>query len=143
MEKLQKKIKEERVEVKEEPFVFNLEQSTAKEFVPQWAREMQEELSELRSRVVSSESGFEEQSSEESNMFPMKSLNPVKDTAKKTSESRLCFGCNKPGHLARDCFSRKCENCGGKGHNARECPSFSQLGSKSKRWNSNQGSRSR
>jgi hypothetical protein len=62
MEKLRKRTEEEVKEAKEESFVFSYDQSTkVSEAVPQWAKNIQEELSDLRVRVVSSESGFEEQ----------------------------------------------------------------------------------
>ena len=29
---------------------------------------------------------------------------------------RVCFTCNKPGHLVRDCPESRCSYCGGRGH---------------------------
>jgi hypothetical protein len=128
MEKLQKNVfkQESVVEIKEEPFVFSYEQRAAvNDVVPQWAREMQDQLSELRTRVGSAESGFEEQDMEEHNVMFQKS---AKSTAKKASEPKLCFVCHKPGHFARECYARRCETCEGKGHSASECPSMIQKG---------------
>ena len=49
------------------------------------------------------------------------------------SQSRappVCYWCEKPGHLQRDCYvmHRCCYSCGGEGHFVRECPSRGNCG---------------
>lgn len=130
MEKLQKKMKREKVEIKEEPFVFNVNQSAVKEQVPQWARDMQEQLSQLQLQVSSELLHEDQESDEDTNAYPMRYSKPAQGTSKR------CFVCNKPGHLARECYSRRCEGCGKKGHSKGECQTS---GNKSNNKNGSKG----
>ena len=128
--------------VKEElAFVFNYDQTESSsarcEEIPQWARENQNELSSIKSRMSSSESVYDDPQ-DEMEAYPMQSFkqqrggNSKKQGVRTSSGKKPCLVCNKLGHFARDCFHRKCFNCDGKGHDAKDCPSKGHNGGQPK-----------
>ena len=130
MEKLRKLVDgEQSPVVKEETtFVFNYDQpaDSSSELMPHWAKELQNDVSAIKSRMSSNESGYDEHE-EEPEMYPAQNSyrrgSFKKQPTMSNSNRKTCAVCNKPGHLARVCFNRKCFNCEGKGHDARNCPS--------------------
>lgn len=115
LEKLQKRQKAEHdsPDIKTEPFTFQVEEEEA---MPSWARDLQREVGCLRSRMESSESGFQEEDVETQLMYPFQAGNQGK-------EKKRCHVCNKTGHLSKSCFKRVCQTCSGTGHDAAMCPS--------------------
>ena len=91
-----------------ETFAFPVEQE---EQVPQWARELQKDVDELRSR-------FDVTEEDETEVYPVHS-----DRKFGNKDRPICDICKKTGHLKASCYQRVCSCCGGKGHDGEGCPS--------------------
>ena len=108
-------------------FMYPVEQS---EVMPVWARELQDQVSSLRERVESKDSGYEGSvaSEEEKDVFAYdKNFNHGNKPTHKgpfgNSGRPKCDICKKRGHVAANCYQRICDCCQGKGHDAEACPS--------------------
>lgn len=131
--KLKKRFEEDDVEspkvAKEEQFVFPVQQETEQR-IPHWGMELKNQLTEIRSRMESNESGFGDEFVEEEGpeAFAFKKFSDGKGKGKSRV---ICYGCKQPGHFLRDCKERgKCKKCNGYGHSAYVCPSSGPGGSR-------------
>lgn len=111
-----------------ESFIFPVEH---KEVIPEWAKELQNEVRDLRMRVQSNDSGYVEgtDKDEETGVYSFRQSDKSQKTKikKKGSSGAVnrpkCDLCGKLGHVKSSCFQRICECCSGKGHDAEACPS--------------------
>lgn len=126
--KLKKRFEEDDAEspktVKEEPFVFPLQQEPEQR-IPSWGVDLKNELSEIRSRMVSNESGLGDDFGDEVQGQEVFAFQKFSGSGKSKGKSRvICYGCKQPGHILKDCQERgKCKKCNGFGHSAYVCPS--------------------
>jgi hypothetical protein len=122
--KLEKKVSgKESPSIKDEPFVFPIQNKEEDSVMPRWAKDLHNEVNQLRAKFASSESGFgdDEEVNAEHSMFAFgKSGNDYKGKDKSSG----CNICGKQGHDPQSCFKRECSKCHGKGHDADVCPSF-------------------
>ena len=118
---------------KEEPFVFPV-RAERNEDMPEWARDLKEEVDNIRSRMQSDESGFGEDDlfSPVDNRQVFAFSRNAKDKRWNSNQSKACRVCGKMGHWQKTCFKRICSNCNGTGHDANMCPSRKQGQSASK-----------
>ena len=86
--------------------------------VPQWARQLQKDVEDIRLRMTSSESGYGDEEPEEKEAYPFSS-----DRKFSNKDRPKCDICNKTGHLPASCYQRVCSCCGGKGHDSEDCTS--------------------
>ena len=128
MEKLQKRIGGESPGmlspkvIKEEQFLFPVYGVTEScEQIPEWARDLQREIGDLRCRVASNESGIG--LGEERNDNEQQEVFAVYQEQQKRKSKNSCGICGKPGHPDQKCYKRICAVCNGMGHDAEVCPS--------------------
>ena len=138
MPKLLKTLKDDTASLSvHDSFVFPVEHS---EGVPSWAKDLQDEVHNLRVRVESKDSGCGESevSGDHDEVFAFNkqssgsnSRSRKRGTPNSGSTDRpKCSICGKLGHVKASCFQRLCECCNGKGHDAEVCPSKKNFQSK-------------
>jgi hypothetical protein len=111
-------------------FVFPvLEKHDKTDEVPSWAKDLRNEVNDIRARMVSNESGFGEDDADEEQVFAFQRYN----SSNKGNAAKTCHLCNKVGHFQRNCFKRTCSKCSGIGHDAKVCPSTLQKGPTTKK----------
>ena len=127
----QKLVKSETIEEIEKPksdeYVFAAEQ------VPGWAKDLQEEVANIKESLnCKSESQESSSEAEAPEVFYAPSFPKKKGSKafKSFTKDKVCFECGKSGHVRASCHKWKCPNCGGKGHGRVECPSKLQNGHK-------------
>ena len=97
------------------------------ETIPDWARELKNEVMMIKVSISGQES-CEEDSDEEN---PEQECYQTTSTGRKASEMPIyqkikdknCYECGKYGHFAANSYQKKCSNCGGNGHDYTQCPS--------------------
>ena len=83
------------------------------EVMPHWAKDLVEEVNELKRRIAipkHQEPSSDSSCSSEQEVF-------------KADTMDVCNICGKSNHEAKSCFKRKCKKCTGNGHDAEKCPS--------------------
>ena len=141
MEKMKKKLAGG-PEIKEEPeFVFNFnhtpgnnEPTQEESLAPQWAKDLQEEVKNIRSQLEGNNMGEYGDHSETSEAYPIQSTKNKFSKSKNQNSKVSCNICKKTGHMTKNCFKRNCFKCGGKGHEAKTCPSQNSFNSNTRNY---------
>lgn len=94
------------MKVKEEP-VFIVQEE---EKIPSWAKELQREVSRLKSNTKESVSTDET------------SVTSTDDNVFYSKDKKTCDICKMNNHVEKDCFKRICKRCKGTGHDVENCP---------------------
>ena len=90
--------------------VFNVQNE---EVMPRWAKDLVEEVNELKRRIAipkHQKPSSDSSCSSEQEVF-------------KADTMDVCNKCRKNNHVAKICFKRKCKKCTGNGHDTEKCQS--------------------
>ena len=118
--KMKTKLEESSTEPAVEPVKVKQERDEAfavEEVVPVWAKELRDDFKVLRNKVDDLVLTDSETDDEETYYY--KKEDQRNDTRRKPL---ICYICDQPGHIARDCYKRQCSICKRQGHSAKDCP---------------------
>jgi len=122
--------------------------AVAEEDMPSWARDLQDQLSNIRheirenrgneeesvesSEAEESEAYYYNEKSKKKQFFDQSQSKGDRHQNKGDRSTKKCKICKKTGHSPENCYKRICSKCDGKGHSDFECPSYKKKSSSDK-----------